>query len=240
MRDGRGSDPRTELGRGLRRGDAASRRSVKTGAEGCAAVRRRSGRFRIDPAHIATMTSRSCGSVTSCSRPPASTSRVRLGDAVGALRAGNPRVGGRALGRAPSGLARRWSSAPASRPPSRGADVVVCGTELVAEQARRLGTDPDRILITPTGVDLDVFADLPGRIAADARSHSDSRGRFVVGWVGSFRRFHALEQAIVAVAGIDDATLLLHRRRTRAASRSRSCARAAGCARRVHRNRLAP
>jgi glycosyltransferase involved in cell wall biosynthesis len=33
--------------------------------------------------------------------------------------------------------------------------------------------------------------------------------RFVVGWVGSFRRFHALEQAIAAVAGLEGATLLL-------------------------------
>ena len=34
-------------------------------------------------------------------------------------------------------------------------------------------------------------------------------GRFVVGWVGSFRRFHALDQLFDALVGIEDATLLL-------------------------------
>ena len=91
-------------------------------------------------------------------------------------------------------------------PALRGADVVCCGTELVAEQARRLGTDPDRILITPTGVDVDVFADLPD--GAAIRGALGLTGRFVVGWVGSFRGLHALEQAIVAVEGMEDASLL--------------------------------
>jgi glycosyltransferase involved in cell wall biosynthesis len=35
------------------------------------------------------------------------------------------------------------------------------------------------------------------------------RDRFVVGWVGSFRRFHALDQAIAAIAGLERTTLLL-------------------------------
>ena len=57
--------------------------------------------------------------------------------------------------------------------------------------------------------------------------------RFVVGWVGSFRRFHALEQAVDALAGLDGATLLLvgdgperAERRAAGAGRaaSRSCA----------------
>jgi glycosyltransferase involved in cell wall biosynthesis len=33
--------------------------------------------------------------------------------------------------------------------------------------------------------------------------------RFVVGWVGSFRRFHAVEQAVQAVGAVEGATLLL-------------------------------
>jgi glycosyltransferase involved in cell wall biosynthesis len=91
-------------------------------------------------------------------------------------------------------------------PALRTADVVCCGTEPVAEQARRLGTPANRILITPTGVDLDVFAALPD--ANVRRAQLGLHGRFVVGWVGSFRGFHALELAIAAVAGIDDASLL--------------------------------
>jgi glycosyltransferase involved in cell wall biosynthesis len=91
-------------------------------------------------------------------------------------------------------------------PPLRMADVVCCGTEVVAEQARRLGTPPDRILITPTGVDLDLFADLPAEQARQAQL--GLHGRFVVGWVGSFRGFHALDLAIAAVAGLEGASLL--------------------------------
>lgn len=87
------------------------------------------------------------------------------------------------------------------------ADLVACGTEVVADHARRLGIDDDKILITPTGVDLDRFSD---RVDSErARRRLGLAGQFVVGWVGSFRRFHALEQAIEAVARVDGATLLL-------------------------------
>jgi glycosyltransferase involved in cell wall biosynthesis len=102
-----------------------------------------------------------------------------------------------------SGLVERAGESPAL---SR-ADVVCCGTELVAEQACRLGTEPDRILITPTGVDLESFADLSNGRPRRAALGLD--GRFVVGWVGSFRGFHAVEQAVAAVADIEDASLLL-------------------------------
>ncbi|MGH8983257.1 MAG: polysaccharide biosynthesis protein [Acidimicrobiia bacterium] len=101
-----------------------------------------------------------------------------------------------------------WLERVAEAPALRGADLVACGSELVAEQVQRCGTRPERILVTPTGVDLELFA-----------SHSDDAGplrarlgltdRFVVGWVGSFRHFHALGQAVHAVAEVDDAALLL-------------------------------
>jgi glycosyltransferase involved in cell wall biosynthesis len=62
-------------------------------------------------------------------------------------------------------------------------------------------------VITPTGADPDLFAAPVDRDAVRRRLQLD--GRFVVGWVGSFRKFHALEQAVGALAGLDDATLLL-------------------------------
>jgi len=89
----------------------------------------------------------------------------------------------------------------------RRADLVACGTEIVADHARRLGVDDARIVITPTGVDLDRFSDRND--GKDTRRRFGLGGRFVVGWVGSFRRFHALQQAIDAVAQIEGATLLL-------------------------------
>ena len=61
--------------------------------------------------------------------------------------------------------------------------------------------------ITPTGVDPELFRTAPDRDAARRRLGLD--GQFVVGWIGSFRRFHALEQAVDAVAGLDGTTLLL-------------------------------
>ena len=76
----------------------------------------------------------------------------------------------------------------------------------------RLGEQPalrrdDRIAITPTGVDLDLFTERPDPGPPRRRLGID--GRFVVGWVGSFRRFHALDQAVDAAARIDDAALLM-------------------------------
>jgi glycosyltransferase involved in cell wall biosynthesis len=92
-------------------------------------------------------------------------------------------------------------------PSLTGADLVACGSEAVAEQARRLGVRDDHILVTPTGVDLDAFGGHGDRAAARARLGLD--GRFVVGWVGSFRKFHAVERAVDAAAGLGDVTLLL-------------------------------
>jgi glycosyltransferase involved in cell wall biosynthesis len=101
------------------------------------------------------------------------------------------------------GLAERYGESPALR----RADVVACGTDLVAQQAARLGARSQAIIVTPTGVDLDVFAQQPD--PARVRARLGLTGRFVVGWVGSFRSFHALEQAIDAFEGLPDASLLL-------------------------------
>jgi glycosyltransferase involved in cell wall biosynthesis len=91
-------------------------------------------------------------------------------------------------------------------PALRAADLVACGTEPVAEAVLRLGVREDRVLITPTGVDLDQF---DGSDGTSARVRLGLEGRFVVGWVGSFRGFHAVESAIEVVAEVDGATLLL-------------------------------
>lgn len=107
------------------------------------------------------------------------------------------------------GVRRRlWGSALerlAERPALVRADVVACGSELVAHEVRRIGVTPDRVVVTASGVDLERFA--PGA-TANRRDELGLSSRFVVGWVGSFRGFHAVEQAVEAVVGIDDATLL--------------------------------
>jgi glycosyltransferase involved in cell wall biosynthesis len=95
----------------------------------------------------------------------------------------------------------------AERPALTRADLVACGSDLVAEQALRIGVDRSRILVTPTGVDLDRFAERGD--AGPLRRRLGLAERFVVGWVGSFRPFHALDLAVDAVSGIPDAALLL-------------------------------
>lgn len=92
-------------------------------------------------------------------------------------------------------------------PALRSADLVACGSDVVAEQVHRLGVRDERILITPTGVDLTLFSPPSG--ASAKREELGLLDRFVVGWVGSFRRFHALEQAVDAVARMENAVLLM-------------------------------
>lgn len=101
----------------------------------------------------------------------------------------------------------RWIERRGEQPALRAADLVACGTDEVAEQVHRLGVADTRVLRTPTGVDLDLFGAASDPAAVRARLGLDNR--FVVGWVGSFRRFHALDQAVDAVAAVDGATLLL-------------------------------
>lgn len=94
-------------------------------------------------------------------------------------------------------------------PSLRRADVVACGSPDVAEQVTRLGTPADRIVITPNGVDLDRF-DGGDRTAGRAFAGLDPDDRrTVVGWVGSFRPFHDLDQLVDAARGVDGLHLLL-------------------------------
>jgi glycosyltransferase involved in cell wall biosynthesis len=89
----------------------------------------------------------------------------------------------------------------------RDADLVACGSDLVAEQVARLGVPDERLLVTPTGVDLDLFDEAAD--GAELRQELGLDEHFVVGWAGSFRRFHALEQAVEALTFVDGAALLL-------------------------------
>lgn len=100
-----------------------------------------------------------------------------------------------------------WIERSGERAPLRAADVVACGSPTVAAEVARMGVHPRRIVVAPTGIDPDLFLVRPDRDAMRARL--GIQDRFVVGWVGSFRRFHALEQAVLALAGMEGATLLL-------------------------------
>jgi glycosyltransferase involved in cell wall biosynthesis len=91
-------------------------------------------------------------------------------------------------------------------PALRRATLVACGTDLVAEQVARRGVDETRLLVTPTGVDADVFGVAHDREAVRRDLGVDG---FVVAWSGSFRPFHSLDHLIEAAANVDGLTLLL-------------------------------
>lgn len=94
------------------------------------------------------------------------------------------------------------------RVPLKRADVVACGTDAVVDEVVALGVDRRRTVVTPTGVDIDLFT--PDTRTGDAtRARLGLEGRFVVGWIGSFRRFHALDQAVAALTGAAGVALLL-------------------------------
>jgi glycosyltransferase involved in cell wall biosynthesis len=95
----------------------------------------------------------------------------------------------------------------AERPALLGADLIACGSDVVVEQVLRIGVPENRVLLTPTGVDLDLFGEPPD--PAPLRRRLGLEDRFVVGWVGSFRRFHALEQVVDAAVAVPGAALLL-------------------------------
>jgi glycosyltransferase involved in cell wall biosynthesis len=101
----------------------------------------------------------------------------------------------------------RWLERRAEVPALRQATLVACGSEIVADQAASLGVPADRLLVTPTGADLDLFASPVDRAAVRRELGLD--GELVVGWAGSFRPFHALDQLVEAAAQAGDVTLLL-------------------------------
>jgi glycosyltransferase involved in cell wall biosynthesis len=100
----------------------------------------------------------------------------------------------------------RWLERHGEVPALLGATLVACGTDVVAEQARRLGVPEDRLLVTPTGVDLELFSAPTDRAATREALGLDG---FVIGWAGSFRPFHQLDQLVEAAGSVPAATLLL-------------------------------
>jgi glycosyltransferase involved in cell wall biosynthesis len=96
-------------------------------------------------------------------------------------------------------------------PHFRRADVICCISEEVANAVTRLGGSRDRTIVTPNGVDLEVFS--PTVSGDEVRRRLGLDDKFVVGWVGSFRSFHALPIVIEAIRRlqiqIDDIALLL-------------------------------
>ncbi|SDZ12296.1 glycosyltransferase family 4 protein [Tessaracoccus flavus] len=93
----------------------------------------------------------------------------------------------------------------------RDADLIACVTEEVANEVIRLGGPRERVIVTPTAVALDRFnEDVSG---AEVRARYGLEGRTVVGWVGTFHKFHGLDLLVEAYAAVErerrDTSLLL-------------------------------
>jgi glycosyltransferase involved in cell wall biosynthesis len=99
----------------------------------------------------------------------------------------------------------------AELPQLHAADLVACVSHEVAEAVRSRGVSYDRIIVTPCGVDTARFT--PAVSGARIRERFDIGDRFVVGWLGSFRRFHGVELLLECFAEFErlrpEAALLL-------------------------------
>jgi glycosyltransferase involved in cell wall biosynthesis len=103
-------------------------------------------------------------------------------------------------------FAKRWGDAK----PCKNADLVLVVSEEVKQAVVDLGVDERKILITPCTVSTKRF-DISN--ALEARNTLGLNNDFVIGWVGSFRKFHNLDLLIDAFekisSSIPHAKLLL-------------------------------
>ena len=82
------------------------------------------------------------------------------------------------------------------------ADLIACVTDEIAEQVAKLVGRDDRVTVLPNGVDTDTFR--PGPADPQLRDELGLRDRFVIGWTGSFRPFHAVDQLLAAVRRLQE------------------------------------
>jgi glycosyltransferase involved in cell wall biosynthesis len=85
------------------------------------------------------------------------------------------------------------------RPQLQASDVVACVSHEVAYAIRqRLDVPDERIIVSPMAVDATRFS--PSRSSNNARRALGLENSFIVGWSGTFRRFHGLESVVEAFA----------------------------------------
>ena len=75
---------------------------------------------------------------------------------------------------------------------------MVCVSDEVRDAVRRHTGRFERVVTIPNGVDTELFS--PGPADPGLRAELGLEGRFVVGWIGSFRRFHGIDVLIEAAA----------------------------------------
>jgi glycosyltransferase involved in cell wall biosynthesis len=109
--------------------------------------------------------------------------------------------------------ARRWGVARpgwgrlveryVEQPQLRASDVVACVSDEVAREVARLGVGREQIIVSPNAVDAERFA--PAGNNPAVREPHGLGDAFVVGWVGTFRRFQGLDTIIGAFGVLQQA-----------------------------------
>jgi glycosyltransferase involved in cell wall biosynthesis len=86
------------------------------------------------------------------------------------------------------------------RPGLLRADIVACVTQEVAERVVDFGVRSDKVMISPMGVDPERFS--PDVDSSTWDAEFEGLGDFVVGWVGSFRKFHAIDLILESIRSL--------------------------------------
>ena len=88
-------------------------------------------------------------------------------------------------------------------PQLRRADLIVCVSEDVAEAVEAVSGRTEDVIVAPCTADASFFSTSTDRQAVRERLGLDE-GVVLVGWSGSFRRFHAVDQLIDAFGKVSD------------------------------------
>lgn len=102
-----------------------------------------------------------------------------------------------------------WAIRSGEVPQLRAADLVVCVSEEVVRSVTRHTGRRSGVVALANGVDTERFT--PGPAPPGLRAELGVADAFVVGWAGSFRRFHGLETLVdaVGILGRDDPDVAL-------------------------------
>ncbi|HMO77171.1 MAG TPA: glycosyltransferase, exosortase A system-associated [Sphingopyxis sp.] len=84
----------------------------------------------------------------------------------------------------------------------KAADAVAVICEGLRGDLIARGVDPGKIIVSPNGVDLDLFGDPPPRDAGLARSLGLGEGDAVIGFIGSFYDYEGIDDLIAAMPAL--------------------------------------
>jgi glycosyltransferase involved in cell wall biosynthesis len=94
----------------------------------------------------------------------------------------------------------RWLERNVEARSLQGADLVSCVSDEVKEKVISMGVPESRAIVSPNRVDSSLFhPDVDG--SAISRQYG-LEGRRVIGWTGSFRPFHGINDVVAAFAGV--------------------------------------